>query len=439
MRLYNNIISSLHRYTLASLAGRSRGMGLLIIAAALVMTSCFKDQEDYFDKSPSKRLQQTLEDVQQLLRSAEYGWEFEYYPHGELAYGGIVYLVKFDSLEASVSCSLIPDSTATSYYRMTNDNGPVLTFDTYNPLLHYFSTPSASEYEAKGGEFEFVVNDISDDLITLYGKKTHNTMYLRRLTSSPDDYAERTVAIYDNFIKGFAGSAEGNFDVLLRKLTLRDSDNPVAFAFTNRGIHLYHPIRINGVEVQSFEFDSETRQLKALDEGTEDIILQGERQPTDIMRFSEYASRYLLRYDKGSSTATVELVPNRLEGNYRLRGLSPMYELLLNYDDETGVLTLGPQIVGDIDGNSVYFATYGSGIWIGENSSFTIKWNGNRFYPTFNFEPTFPDRYDCESALLITLAETATGYAAAIVDKSEWATNGSCIFLNIVSLSKLRN
>ena len=402
-----------------------------------MVASCLKNQEDYFDKSPSTRLQQTIEDVQQLLRSSEYGWEFEYYPHGELAYGGIVYLVKFDSLEATVSCSLIPDSTVTSYYRMTNDNGPVLTFDTYNDLLHYFSTPSSSEYEAKGGEFEFVVNDYTEDVITLYGKKTHNTMYLRRLTSSPDDYAERTVGIYDNFIKDFTGSAEGSFDVLSRKLTLKGSDSHIAFAFTDRGIHLYRPILIDGVTVQTFEYDAEASQLRALDEGAEGITLQGEPMPSDIMRFSEYASRYILRYDKGSSTATIELVPNRLEGNYRLRGLSPMYELVLNYDTETGELILGPQIVGDIDGSSVYFATYGSGIWIGDNCSFTIKWNGNRFYPRFNFSPTNSNALNCDGGLLIYLFYNSSGnLSVGILDDPNWLTNGSQQFRSLTSLNR---
>ena len=163
-------------------------------------TSCTSEVDDYFPQSASQRLAATTDRARQILRSAEYGWEFEYYPGSDLAYGGMVYTVRFDSLTATVGCSLIPDSTATSLYRLTNDNGPVLTFDSYNSLLHYFATPSTEEYEAKGGDFEFVIDSLSEDFISLYGKKTRNTMYLRRLTASPDEYAEKTISIFDHFV-----------------------------------------------------------------------------------------------------------------------------------------------------------------------------------------------------------------------------------------------
>ena len=92
------------------------------VVASLVLTSCFKQQEDLFDEPASTRLQNTMDKVRTILRSAEYGWEFEYYPGSDLEYGGIVYLLKFDSLTVDVVCSLIPDSVETTYYRMTNES-----------------------------------------------------------------------------------------------------------------------------------------------------------------------------------------------------------------------------------------------------------------------------------------------------------------------------
>ena len=137
----------------------------IFMLASLLFTSCLKNQEDFFDDSASTRMTNTINKTKEILRNSEYGWEFEYYPDRDLSYGGLVYTVKFDSLDATIACSLIPDSTVTSYYRVTNDNGPVLTFDTYNPLMHYFATPSAGEYEAKDGDFEFVIEKLGDDEI----------------------------------------------------------------------------------------------------------------------------------------------------------------------------------------------------------------------------------------------------------------------------------
>ena len=405
--------------------------------ASLALTSCFKQQEDLFDEPASTRLQSTMDKVRTILRGAEYGWEFEYYPGSELEYGGIVYLLKFDSLTVDVACSLIPDSVETTYYRMTNDNGPVLTFDTFNSLIHYFSTPSSGEYEAKGGEFEFVVNEISDDEITLYGKKTGNTMYLRRLTAPTDDYASRTVAIFDNFVKGFEGEVEGSFDLVNRRMYVSGDSLGVPFTFNDKGIRFYRPIRLGNSRVQALEYNTETHELTGVGDDAASLTLQGVPFPDDIMHFGDYAGRYTMRYQGGQASANVEFVPNRLECNYRLRGLSPMYELVMQFDYETGDMILAPQVVGQYGGTSVYFATYGSGVWVAPECSFTIRWNKNRFYPTFTFSPT-DSRYDCESALLITLYELGEGYGAEIIDDAAWATNGSCVFLNLVSFFKLR-
>ena len=407
------------------------------VVASLVLTSCFKQQEDLFDEPASTRLQNTMDKVRTILRSAEYGWEFEYYPGSDLEYGGIVYLLKFDSLTVDVACSLIPDSVETTYYRMTNDNGPVLTFDTFNSLIHYFSTPSSGEYEAKGGEFEFVVNEISDDEITLYGKKTGNTMYLRRLSAPTDDYASRTVAIFDNFVKGFEGEVEGSFDLVNRRMYVIGDSLGVPFTFNDKGIRFYRPIRLGGSRVQALEYNAQTHELTGVGEEAAGLTLQGVPFPDNIMHFGDYAGRYTMRYQNGQASATVEFVPNRLECNYRLRGLSPMYELVMSFDYETGDMVLGPQVIGQYGGTSAYFATYGSGIWVAPECSFTIRWNKNHFYPTFTFSPTDP-RYDCVSALLITLYELDEGYGAQIIDDASWATNGSCIFLNLVSFFKIR-
>lgn len=419
---------------------------LVALAAATALTSCLKDQEDYFDTPASERLQNKIEQVKQTLRSSPYGWEFEYYPGSELAYGGIVYTVRFDSLTATVGCSLMPDSTETTFYRVTNDNGPVLTFDTYNRLLHYFSTPSTGEYEAKGGEFEFVVNDVTDTLITLYGKKTRNTMYLRRFTHSADDYAAKTVAMYDSIAAGFTGTVggtpvEGRLSIMDKQLTVDAAGvtATVPFAFTDRGIHLYRPLSIGGVAVQTLAYDIRSDRFTCLDPGAHDVELHGVPSPDGVVRFADYAGKYTLRYS-GRTTVSVTLVPSRMDGTYRLRGLSPKFELVLNYDRETGNLTLAPQIVGDINGASVYLLTFSSTtgrVWLNDAASLTLTWNKSIARVAYQFSATNPDLYPCDSAILYMIYYDEEGNASAkAVTDPEWLVNGSAMLTALTSLQR---
>ncbi|MBR1932485.1 MAG: DUF4302 domain-containing protein [Prevotella sp.] len=422
---------------------------LLLLLVVLTFSSCLKDQEDYFDQPASERLKTTISDVTRILRSAEYGWEFEYYPSSTLDYGGIVYTVRFDSLTATVGCSLVPGTTETSFYRLTNDNGPVLTFDTYNSLMHYFSTPNSDEYEAKGGEFEFIVSDISDDQITLYGKKTHNTMYLRRLSASPDNYAQSTISVFDNFVSGFQGTVDdievvGTFNLGDKSIEIASQGDTITahFAYNDKGIRLYAPFRIGDTAMQTFAFDIENQTFTCLDAGAEGVVLQGIPLSSDIAPYHDYEATYVLRYN-GNSSVRVSLVPNRLDGTYRLQGLSEHYELVLNYDHTTGYLTLAPQVIATYNGNTVYFLTYNSvsgSVWLTEEASFTLKWNNNKIYPAYNFTPT-SSRYDCNSGIfgMLVLNEEGTAYSLEVLAEPDWIVGGSALLSNLVSLQKLRN
>ena len=269
-----------------------RGL-VLFMAMSVLVTSCSNEEEDYFDESASARMANTISKAKSILRNSEYGWEFEYYPDRDLSYGGLVYIVKFDSLDATVSCTLLPDSTVTSYYKITNDNGPVLTFDTYNPLMHYFATPSSSEYEAKDGDFEFVIDKMTDDEIVLYGKRTRNTMYLRKLKYSPDEYTAKTIAVMDNFIQsvhGAMGTAtlDGTFNLNSKSLEIINGTDTTTchFTFNDLGIRLYEPLELGGMKAQAFAFDAEAKTLTCLDAGSESIVLQGKPFDKSYMSYS---------------------------------------------------------------------------------------------------------------------------------------------------------
>ncbi|MDE6073769.1 MAG: DUF4302 domain-containing protein [Muribaculaceae bacterium] len=124
----------------------------LIALSSTLFQSCLKDQTDFFEESPSERMQATLDNARKVLTSAPNGWVFEYFPDRNLSYGGYVYTVKFDDEKATVGAEISPGTFESSYYNFSSDNGPMLTFDTYNSLIHYFATPSSGNYQGKDGE-----------------------------------------------------------------------------------------------------------------------------------------------------------------------------------------------------------------------------------------------------------------------------------------------
>ena len=145
-------------------------IGVMAISS-LALSSCLKDQEDVFDGNASES-----------LMSSENGWALDYYPDRNQSYGGFAYAIKFTGSSATVSSALLPGVSETSLYKMTTDNGPMLSFDSYNTLMHFFATPSGDNYEAYDGDFEFVIDSVASDLVKIHGKRSGNTMYFRSLS-----------------------------------------------------------------------------------------------------------------------------------------------------------------------------------------------------------------------------------------------------------------
>ena len=71
-----------------------------------------------------------------------------------------------------------------SLYQVVSEQSTMLTFDSYNELIHAFAAPAGSGNDANanmGGDYEFIIMDASDNQITLLGKKYGNTMTMTRM------------------------------------------------------------------------------------------------------------------------------------------------------------------------------------------------------------------------------------------------------------------
>lgn len=157
-----------------------------------MFAGCAGEEENLFDKSAAERLNETGQIYTGRLQSSEAGWVMEYYPtNTEETYKGRGYLIMAD-FDKDESVTLAMNNIMTDYEYMEEkslweiiaDNGPVLTFNTYNEVLHCFSNPEYYE-SGKGfeGDYEFVMIDVPEDgqFIMLKGKKRGTYIRLTRL------------------------------------------------------------------------------------------------------------------------------------------------------------------------------------------------------------------------------------------------------------------
>ncbi|MCQ2185353.1 MAG: DUF4302 domain-containing protein [Bacteroidales bacterium] len=350
--------------------------GKLIFAllASVVLVSaqsCLKNQADIFDESSSERLQNLLEDTYAVLQGSSSGWLMEYYPGANQKYGGYAYHLMFDEQEVSVVCELDPENAYTSLYKMTDDNGAVLSFDGYNEALHFFATPSSSEYEAKGGDFEFNVVSVSADNIELRGKRSGNFYNLHRFPEgiTPQAYMAKVSDMAGSMraavINGKVGETDvdGEIDFDHRHITFTYEDGDeekvsvvTPFMYTDTGIRMYKPYKVAGATFTEFMYFAGNN---VLTNGS--YTFQG-KLPDDYTSYLDFAGDYVLSAYGGRLTYNVSLVPTADSKGFMLKGLSAKlshdFELYCAYDSAKGRLNINSQMVGSEGNVDVWFAAW---------------------------------------------------------------------------------
>ena len=242
---------------------------LLLALPALFLQSCQTEEENVFDKSYSERMDDFLQKAQETLVASQYGWALDYYPKSNQSYGGVAYTIKFTRDNAIVRYENKPDDgEVKSLYKMKEDDGPVLSFDTYNTFLHTYATPKSGEYRGKEGDFEFVIDSIGADRIKIHGKRSLNTMYLHKLSGEASEYMEKVTNLTNLFVFSDVALNIGGKPYTLvitdknnRQLAIYDGDKIIAesaYAFTDKGIRLYEPITLNGVQLYDLTLDKAT-------------------------------------------------------------------------------------------------------------------------------------------------------------------------------------
>lgn len=347
----------------------------LIAMGAMTLSSCLKDQEDIFEEPSNIRMQETLENTRKVLTSSEEGWLFDYYPDRDISYGGYLYTLKFTDTEVTVGCELAPGETETSLYKFTEDNGPTLSFDSYNSLMHFFATPSGSSgaggYEAYDGDFEFMIMDVTNDLITLRGKRTGNTMYLHRLNEDGAAYLNAAVALSESLFITSANGTVGStpVDVAIdlgdRSMTIswgegEDQSNYEYFVPTKTGIRFFKPLEVNGSSIETLEFDTTNFIFTGSTTSGDQVAITGEVSPTYAF-FDEYeAGEYTFRYYTGGLLGiTVTLVPDKANNRFTIKGINAKYDVVGTYNKSHGCIEVNSQPVASNGGNTVWLCAWG--------------------------------------------------------------------------------
>lgn len=367
---------------------KTRHFLMTLAAAAMLLPaqSCLKETTDVFETSSSARMQQFIQETSDILLSQK-TWFMDYYAGTDKQYGGYAYVLEFGKHSVVVSSELDPENSYESLYRFTSDNGPVLTFDTNNPVLHYFATPSSVAYEAMNGDFEYMILEYSAEKITLLGKRSGNRYYLLPYNSEekPLDYVSKVSALAEEFrapaFEGTIGDSPvtGTVDINNRWITIvygegEDDYAKSAFVFTDNGLRLYSPIVVNGCTFDYLWYVSNNNLI------TNGVFTLKGKLPDDYQPYSAFAGDFEFGYYNGTRKFNVTLTPTDDGNGYIMSGLNSNFTVRLTYDKGLGRLRWNTQIVGvdEATGNSVYLAAWslsggGSLTW-DTDTGVTIHW-----------------------------------------------------------------
>lgn len=335
---------------------------LLAAIALLPLTSCLKDQADVFEVPSSQRMQDYLESTRKVLQSSENGWAFSYVPGKDYAtcYMGVV----FTAQQVTAYSQSKPEEAVVSSYKLTTDNGAVLSFDTYNSVLHYYATSDASHYQARGGDFEFNIISVSNDQIVLRGKRSGNYCYLNRLAKDQEipaflaemSAAERALDIVSfsgeitgGLIEGYLDGASHTFSIG-RKGAASDETVSARYMVVPGGIHINEPVNFQGVTFQDFVYDAEAGTFTGSGIAFQKVIPEG------YVPYNQFLGKWTFYWYGGEESFQIELVAKDQGSTFTMKGFSDYFEPVLGYNAARGYLTWVNQVVGQSGGINVVLA-----------------------------------------------------------------------------------
>jgi hypothetical protein len=318
------------------------------------------DEKDTFDESASTRISEAVTNDQKILESSTNGWLFHYYAGEDYSEGGYTFLVKFKGGKATVASEIAnADTTITSDYAITKDQGPVLTFNTYNMIMHYFASASSGDVDGQQGDYEFIIMKATQDSIVLKGKKWKNKMVMTRMpeTTKWSSYIDSIYTI-DNAIKKATFKYVVNndslasfiFDNRLATITVGSNTYSRSYVVTSKGYQLDSAVTINKTSVQNLIWNSTTESFSIPTSSS--VSLQFYR-PANYHDISDYAGNYYI-YSNGEKLAYTLTVDDS-ETSLIAHCDDVPIDFSFDYSKAWGTISLVSQDLGNHSiGSSVY-------------------------------------------------------------------------------------
>lgn len=205
----------------------------LMFCVALGFVACAGEEDDIFSASAADRLNTASDLYSARLTAQPNGWAMQLYPtYDDESPNGAGYLLlcrfkkdgtvdvsgynwpKWEEVYNQGSTEWVPSfeqeyRSASSYWEVITDNGPVLTFNSYNKVLHHFSDPDFHETGTGfGGDYEFIITEAPADAsyMMLKGKK-RGTYNLLTPVEVGVDYEEYLTDVRNFQSKMFAANA----------------------------------------------------------------------------------------------------------------------------------------------------------------------------------------------------------------------------------------
>ena len=347
-------------------------LGLMVTT----LPSCLKDDKANFSGSPAARLDEAVKVNKQILESAPNGWSLGYYAGRNYSGPGFTLTLKFKDGKAYIMGDNKDATTlGVSEYDIVKDQGVVLTFPTYNSVIHELAGASQGYPEGLQGDYEFAILEANANFIRLRGKKWKNEMILTPIKNqTQEEFIQKVFTIREgmttnnyHFILGKDTLSAGEVNVDTRRLTakINNVSYDLAYNLTDTGLNLSSPIKIGSKEYSSFTWNEAD---KSFNNGELSIRLYIPKSHKSIDFWAN--KTWILQMDNPPGVRkrlvttlylTAKPGSNTLEGE--LTFLDKKYKIgAIPYDPSTGTISLIGQPIPDARyANGIAFIPVGEG------------------------------------------------------------------------------
>ena len=267
----------------------------IVAVASLSLSSCKNETDVIFDEDAVARLDAAKAEYSKILTDKGGKWQMEYFANSDEQ--GYIYLMTFKE-DGSVTISGMNKwisyvsgsgggttgsnvyGSATSLWEVIADNGPVLSFNSFNKYFHLFADPedipSSSDEDddetgyGHEGDYEFDIMKYSNDTLYISGKKHGIDMIMTRVDANYDDevYMNEVIAMADSFfnakipyvyinlpngvryiVKNGATSILSMYKEGEDEISTKESYNII---ITHDGLSFMTPITLDGYVIQNF-------------------------------------------------------------------------------------------------------------------------------------------------------------------------------------------